>query len=1227
MPTNPPISAPNIKVYQVQQTQTNIVASPQLNPFIVGPCNEVIKAFNSDGSLNSDARKGPYEQLPQLISQTAFPSPRDNIDEITVYPDTIRVFSSFSGNTKELPINPGTSFLVSHNYATRACMRTLAASGYAVNGLTLVLCINNPLRANNSLDIAVTFSGTNPLTHAQVAAQINAAVGKTVAYEVGPLSGDINKRVEILSDVYGALSSITVRAGGSANALLGLAILTEDRVEGSGFRGQDDNFGGDTLTPWIEWFKGAYYSNAVSTTFPVGKQFGQKYEDDTFVNGYTAPVTYGVGGIDIKVGDAFFADGIQVKSAEIMKVETSRFKLGTINPTLSVYDENGKPVSIVRDQVQITLLSDPVPFAPRYVYFVAQYLKTNGTPTAATLTGDNSGQPAEQAFIESTVAPVGPFALAGLNLKVTVTINDVEQNEVIYTFPGGTYATMAAVVTAIGSNIPGVVATNESGKLRLATTLFGKAQAISLASTSTANSTLNFSTVTNTTDIGKDVEFIDLPAVLTTFGNVFPMSFLAGDTLLIDVSTDGGLTSTTKTHTEAANITYMNIGALVTALQGDAGFVGTDFTVSNSGNELILTSVATGLLIQLIANPGSTMIGGAGIQYTASQMAHGQDEIQGKTFKFTLNDRPKIYTSVFQSNSLIDAISEINQSVGTAVAYTGGVNDDKLKLVSTLKGYASKVQIISDTTTLSSIFALGFEPSNDVAVGSGRPFPDAWLDSNFDLNIGAEILRNPVTGIPFDPALSTLYIQYTGLRKDVSPAAKSLEGLPLELSSQEDLNTFLGPVSEENPLALGIYFAMLNAPNTIIKAMGVDEVSEVYPEGTPDAYQRVIDFSTTHEIYAIAPLSQEEAVHRLFATHVSYIADPLRENAQRERCVYINPKVPTRALNTLVSSGLAAITPIATVNQLNLDVNPSTALLNAGINPALPIPYSSQLFVEFVYNNEIKRYSVANVNGVVLTLRNTFSTGQNTDGFFEIVPLDYVVSNVSWSLSIRGNELVLPSSTTPDKNKIAQTVNQYAQTFKNKRISYVYSDTVIAPLDGLSKQIPGYYACAAYAGVNAYQRPQQPVSNFLINGFTGVVGTKGYFTEEQMNVIAGGGVMILVNEKSGLPIFARHQLTTDVSSVETQEDSIRRSLDTTSLLFRARLKQFLGNRNITPDLLSEIGTLIDSIKAFLIDSVGCLRDLKVVSLKENPNRKDGIVIELSVTVYYPLNQIDLYIYY
>lgn len=1221
----PSISAPNIKIYQVQQTQTNIIAAPQLVPFIVGPCKEIVDAFNSDGTLNSSAREGSYNQLPELITQSAFPSPRNNIDQVTVEKDTIRIFNDFSGTVKELPMNPGTSFLRSYNKATRASVRTNSAASFAVVGLTTVIALNNALRQNNANDIVITFTGTNPLTPQQVADQINTAFGKTIATVVS-LAGDSNPRVDITSDVYGALSSITVRSGGSANALLGLGNGNEDRVEGSGFRGQEDNFGNDTLTPWIEWFRGQYYNNGTATTFPTGKQFGIKDELDVFTNGQAASITFDNTGLDIKVGDTFFADGIQVKSAEVMKVEATRFKLGTINTSLSVYDASGKPVSIVRDGVQVALLDDPIPFAPRYAYFIAQYIKTSSS-TAATLIGTNSGQPAEPAFIQSTSAPAGPFLIAGLNLKVTVTIKDVEQPEVIYTFPGGVYTTIADVITAIGSNIPGVVATSSSGKLVLSTTLMGKDQAIVLAATSTANSTLNFSTGSDTTDIGKDVEFIDLPAVLTSSGNIFPMSVSMGDTLKIGVSTDGGSTFTTKTHTESANVTYNTIGNLVSALAGDSGFVGTDFTISAAGNELVITSVATGLLVQLKVDNTSTEIGSGKIGFVGNTVVNGEDGIQGKTFKFELNARPHIYTTVFTSNSLIDAISEINQSVGATVAYTGGTGLDKLKLISTLKGYASSVDIVSDSTSISAINAFGFLPSNNTASGSGRPLPDAYLDANGNVNIGAEILRNPVTGAPFDPAISNLYIQYRALRLDVSPAAKDISGLPFELSSQEDLNTFLGPVTEENPLALGIYFAMLNAPNTIIKALGIDEISDVFPEGTPAAYQRAIDFSSTHEIYAIAPLSQEEEVMRLFETHVKDLEKPEKENSQRERVVYINPKVPTRNLDTVVSSGLSSVTPIATANQINLDVNPSSSLLALGINPALPIPYSAQLYVKFIYNGDTKQYLVKSVNGVNLTVTNTFTTGQNTDGFFEVDPLDFVVVDAPWSLLIRGSALLIPSSTTPDKQKIAETVNQYAQTYGHRRISYLFGDTVLAPLSGLTKQIKGYYAASAYAGVDAYQRPQQPLSNFLINGFTGTVNTKGYFTDPQLNLIAGGGVMVLINDKNGLPIYARHQLTTDVSSLETREDSIRRCLDTTAILCRTRLKQFLGNRNITPDLLAEIATLLDAIKSFLIDSVGCLTDFQVMSLKQNPDRKDGIIIELKVGVPYPLNEIKLTIYY
>lgn len=1226
MAINPPLSAPNVVVYEVQKTQTPIIASAILNPFITGPAKEIVKVFNEDGSLNSNAKQGSYSQLPLTISQLAFPSPRNNISEVTVETDTIRVFNNFSGTTTELPINPGSAFYRSWNYATRAAVRTASSVSYAIVGLTAVFSIDNPLRANTASDIAVTFTGTNPLTHAQIVDQLNLAFGEDVA-SVVTLTGDTYSRVEIASLTYGALSSVTVRSGGSANTLLGLAITDEDRVEGSGFRGQEDNLGSDTLTPWIEWFRGAYYAAGTATTFPTGKQYGLLDENGTFTNGQASALAFDGTGIDIKVGDQFYADGVLVNNGEVSKVETSRIKIGTINTTLSTYDANGKIVTIVRDPTTIKLLNDPVPFAPRYAYFKAQYLpSTNILATAATLTGANAGIAATSAAIASTTAFTVPVSLGGLNLKVTIIKDGVTLPEYTFTFSGGPFADANAVVAAIGSGIPNVVATNSSGKLVLSTILTGQNQGIILSATSTANSSLNFSTVTDTTDTGTDVTFSATKPVLTTSGNVFGLTLTAADTLSIGISTDsGGTFPTIKTHT-SAGATYANIAALVAALQADSGFVGTDLVIGNVGNELTITTASlTGSTTVLRVEASSTAIGSGKIRYTSLQTDQGFDAISALLFKWKLNNRSKIYQTTFTSNSLIDAIAAINEAVGTTVAYPNTSTSNKLMFISTLKGAASKVEVISDSSTLQAVRALGFVSTNNIASGTGRPFPDAYLDSSGNLIISAEILRSPVTGDPFDPAISMLYIQYRGLRKDVSPAANN-PGL-LELSDTDTLETVLGPITAENPLALAMYFAMLNAPNVVIKGLGVDEISAVYPEGTPDAYQRAIDFSSGYEIYAMAPLSQEEAVHRLFATHVISFADPVNENSQRERRVYINPKFPTRAMDTLIGSGLAANTPVSTTNQINLDVNTSAALLAAGINPAIPIPYSSQVFLKVTTTTGIKNYSVAQVNGVVITLRTSFTSSQNTDSFYESTTLSTLIINAAWSLNIRGAELLIPGSTLPDKQKIAETINQYAQTFKHKRVSYIFADEVSASLDGLTQVIKGYYPAAAYTGVNAYQRPQQPLSNFPITGFNGTFRTKGYFNDKQLNLIAGGGVMILVNDKAGLPIYARHQLTTDVSSIETQEDSILRAVDTVALLTRSRVKQFLGNRNITPDLYSDLATLLDAIKSFLINDVGALADFKVLSLLPDPNRKDGVILEIGLTVLYPVNKISIYLYF
>lgn len=1229
MALNSSIASPNLKVFQIQKSSATTFATPSLGGLIIGPCKEIVNAFDDNGNLNDKAKFCPYTQLPLLITQSAFPSPRNNIAEVTVENDTIRVFNEFGGSVKELPLNPGSAFLGSYNKASRAVVRTSSSAGFAAVGTTLVLSINNPVRLNTNPDVSITFTGTNPLTPAQIAEQINSKVGYTVASAV-TLPSEGNPRCEILSTVYGAISSITVRGGGSANTLLGFS-AQEERVEGSGFWGQDDNFGNDTLTPWIEWHRGNYYLNGTIAAYPVGNQYGQMNEAGVYLNGQTPAVTFGTGQtLEIKVGDEFYADGILVNSGEVMKVEVSRFKIGVINQTLSTYDTSGKLVTIVRDQTQVRLYNDPIPFAPRYSYFIAKYINVNTLATAATLTGLNSGTPAEAAFVESTVAPGTPLNLTGLDLRVTVTVDEVEQAEFIYVFTGGPFANMAAVVTAIGSGIPNVVATDNGGKLKLSTQLTGKSQAIKLAATSTANSALSFSTLTDTTDIGQDVEFVATSASLVSGTITFPLTLLAGDLLSIDVSSDSGATfPVTKTHTSAGAV-YANIGALVSALQADALFLGGVLTISNSGNSLIINSVATGSTVVLRVAVGSTAVGPLLINYTIGQLAQGTNGIQGKDFKFQLNQRTKIYRVTFTSNSLTDAINLINESVGTVVAYAGGVSLDKLKFISTLKGFASEVYVINETATQSAIASFGFSSPNDLANGTGRPDPDAWLDVDGNINLSAELLRSPVTGIPYDPAESCLYIQYRGLRLDVSPSAK--EPGFLGYYDPADVETDIGPITPENPLAMGMYLALLNAPNTLVRGIGIDEISGTYPEGTPDAYSRAIRFCEADDDYTLVPLSQAADVMSLFNTFVKDIHDPAKGNAQRPKRARLCPKIPTRAVDKLISSGLSANTPVATTNQINLDVNPSSKLLSAGINPALPIAYSSQVLLKFAVNGVIRNYSVAQVNGVNVTLRTTFGVGENIDGFFSTTVLSETVVNADWTMAIRGAELKVPGTTRPDYRKIAEAINEYAQTLnttgstENRRISYDFPDTAKTILNNVTLTIPGYYFSCIAAGARSYNNPQQSLSNFLLKGLIGKTDSK-MFTETELDIIAGGGVCIFKSDQDNFPVYMRHQLTNDVSSIEVREESIGTVLDVIELLVRRRLFKYLGNRNIDAALIDELSTVVEGIKQFLITDVGAVEDFKITQISRNPDRPDGIIMAVQVKPFYPFNELKFYIYF
>jgi hypothetical protein len=1228
---------PGVEIIQEFRAASPTVLRPTLVPCIVGVAKEIVEVQTADGLLNENAKQGEYEQLPRVISQSSFPSPRDNIDEVDVEEATIRAFFQFGGSLRELERDPGESFLVSHNHATRAAFRSdffVTGTGLDLDGLVLVIAIDVAVPANTTEDVTVTFDGTGNLTPTQIVDQINAAVGEDVASEI--VIGS-NSRIQIASLKYGAASSVTIRGGGSANEVFGLASASSEyRVVGSGLRAQDQN-NNTTLSPWIEWTEGAYTVDDVDTSLPAYEDdtpaatvgFGFLDDDDefnvTFIESATAFT--GANSLDLEVGDAYYADGLLPNtSAVVMKVEAARFKLGILNTRLSTIDDDGNVVSAVYDASSVSTLLASVPFAPRYGWFLARNLEVSTTATAAELTGSKDGTAATAATVTAPNAATGyPLAAAGLTLEIDVTVDGVQQDTQTFTFTGGPFANLAAVVDAINDgDLEGVFAhTNLAGdRLALSTDVTGATQEIVLKDTSTALTAVGFVDGTEYSDEGTDVEFVDMPPVLTSTAHTFPFTAVVGETLLVQISTDGGATyPTTRTFTHAAAGPHANIAALLAAINTagnwDGGTLPTQFVVTNSGNTLVITGATGGSLRGLRIGSASTGIGvtsNGEIGFTSLQEDLGEENLNGQTLQFQLNDRPKTYEVLFTSDSLVDAVASINEAVGWPVA---SISDDDLSLTLTsgLLGYASKVEVLENSTTTRANAALGFGSGNTEEVGDGRPSPDFYVDNTGSVVLGAEVLRSQLTGIPYNPGVADIYIQYRGVRKDVSPLAEEA-GL-LRLDGVTTLENVLSPVNADNPLALGMFFALINAAGLEVAGLGVDAASGSEPYGTTAAYARAAEFLEAEEIYVIAPMTHSEDVAGIFKAHVEMMSAPEQKG---ERILFVCPEMPERHVDTVIASGLSGETT-ATPGQFVCDVNPTPGLVAAGFDP-LELEVDDDVFLEIEVEGEVRRYSLESVNGVLAVVRTTFASDENADAFFSVATLNEALVNADWAIKVRGTLLLISGSTLPDKTGIAETVAAKANAYLQRRMYVFHPDTVIATVDGTEQNLPGFYLCAGAAGMVAKFPPQQGFTNLAMVGYSGVVGSSDYFSNSQLNKIAGGGVWIVVQDVEGAPLTSRHQLSTNITTIETRELSITKVVDFCAKVLRTGLRNFIGQFNITQPFLDTLSTAIQGMLSFLVEN-GIIIGGELNNLIQSKDAPDVVLVDVTLDVPYPCNYIRL----
>lgn len=1360
---------PGVIVTQALAETAAVTASPSLVPLVMAPCFQIIEAVNSDGSVNSTAKHSTnYTQRTMTIAQGSFPDPRSNIDEIDIYEDEVGVqlfkFSGLEQLQRGSNGSTGSSFLQRISTIQRPAIRFSATGTFSPaisTEVTLVFAINATNPASKERDVAVTFD-SSVTNAAEAAEKINTAYGATVAFSDGG-------QLVIFSPSYGPAASVTLRGGSNAIAVFGAANFLENdgttgisgdiRIEGSGLAAQDDE-DGDLTSPYIEYSRGiakyssAPYGNELTYTevnaWPTDWAGFNTGSGDTnaFTGAQAAAVTFAGSNPTIPLkaattttpGDYLVVDGVRPSASEVILVEETRFKLGTINSSSSVYSAStGELVTRIYDALEVNIIQNAVPFSPRYAYFVAQNLAYGSiTPEgeAATIAGSTDNVIAAQnayaigaSAIDTSIQGSGTAAVTGLTLVVQETINGVQGADITITFAGTLTGTQIADAITANTDLACTALVTDDHFMVLKSSLAGAGNTISVKSNGSINDLLGFSTSAATSDSGRDFEiaaaatftgqpidptdastggvieidvldaegityelrgsittpsaFADMDelvaAIVSAFngtGNTLfhegrPVATVEadGDALKFS-SVEGGASAeisvfaanpalglyssdykkSVLTFTDLENLTAFDLeissssilSPPVTGLPGSGGttlsgvltelLVGLNYAdhhayIDSDTNTIVVLHKGTGT-----GNINSTGVapGTAAITVTNSDMPdideEGADRLKGSSLKFYLDDNPYLFEiASFDANSVPDAVDAINELVGGATdiasysATTGAIT-----LTSSMVGAASKLEIDSTGTAPAQGSTIMDFPKLEDS-GAGRPNPDFYIDPLTNgIVLGPQQLRNVSTGIPYaiNETNVGVYIEYKALRKDVTSAASD-PGL-LSFGSVTELEASIGPISTENPLALGAYLCMLNSPGITISCLGVDESTDAAPLGTVDSYLRALEFIESKEVYSIAPMTDDPYIQQLVSTHVQSLSQP---SERGERIALLWKPTPTREVDTSIQGGSGEGTQTGINGQLRTESNHSSDIITAGISDLSSIDVDDDgLYVEVTLvalgATAVRNYSVSAVDGLTLTLRTSFSSGQNDDGFYSETALSGTASysSISYVLRIRGDKLLITGTTLPDTTKITQTAASQASGFSNRRVFLLFGDSVDVSLDGVSTNVPGYYIAAGLAGMIGSQNPQQPFTNLVMTGYSRVYGTDDTYSENQMDVIADGGRYLLKNLGGG--IAARHQRSTSNLTIESRELSITKAIDFLAKGLREINRVFIGKFVITPGFLDQL-TMANEGYLRSVTQQGVVRTAALKSLLQSEAAPDTVLIEVEVQPAYPCNKIRI----
>lgn len=446
-----------------------------------------------------------------------------------------------------------------------------------------------------------------------------------------------------------------------------------------------------------------------------------------------------------------------------------------------------------------------------------------------------------------------------------------------------------------------------------------------------------------------------------------------------------------------------------------------------------------------------------------------------------------------------------------------------------------------------------------------------------------------------------LFVEYRALRVGESVAIGSVDSIT-EVSGK------LGTVHPDNPLAQCVYHARLNSGDRAVYYMAL-------PTNNMDGWEKVLEAaSLSGDVYMMVPTTDDPDVLSATTAHIMEMSDP---TVKRWRIGFFAPPIPvadpiyTAAADPNGNEFLATVTSNGTANVVvkfvAFDGDPST-VTNATDDVRIGDKVRLNFDTDIWGNQTYEEYEVAAVDTNNSLVLKTGPSGA----------LDVATKVEVWHPYV--------------KSELADAIAVQSGAFYNSRIYRVFPPTFT--YGGV--MMNGPVGAAAVAGLASSVSPQQPITNVELLGFDDIPLVYQTFSRAQLNTMAGGGTLIVMQDTAGGKVYVRHQVSTRrIDEVlNSTELSLVKNTDSISYFFAAKFEKYIGKFNITPELLRVLNVvLIDGVQYLgsqtdvgLVGPQLLLESTVIGPMQQHPTLADVVIASLTAGLPNPFNGLQFYIY-